>query len=441
MDNDLYDGLKKNIAKIILSARTISENENKIKKKSIANVRVLSSEQLAKKFRARGFGKSHVSVAFSHDDYLTVPGGIQKCLAIEEQVVQDKNGDYLHIYPKISRSWIVEDNYASNLAIVLNLNGKYLGITNVEQLINAFKLIHCQHTDAIIHSPLGHNLKGIYQIIMALSTHPNWFLWLHDYTTLCPNFHLLRNHVTFCGAPDFSSMQCQICNARLDRVAQNRNFAEFFNKTTPTILSPSEFTKDFWLKKVNFKYKNIRVIEHYKFGQPIEVLPRRDNKTLKIAYIGTPAYHKGWNDFIDLMEHLQKHSTLFTFYVFASYAPRTELYKWKKVTNSASNNNKDMRQQLIDNGIDIAFIGSLWPETFCLTAFEALAAGAFVVANRLSGNAKILIEKYDQGFIYNKLADLITYLEDHNNQKRIFDLRSTRKYYTLIPSKMTYSTE
>ena len=45
-----------------------------------------------------------------------------------------------------------------------------------------------------------------------------------------------------------------------------------------------------------------------------------------------------------------------------------------------------MLSALREERIDVAVIWSVWPETFCFTAYEAMAAGAFVVTSQSSGN-------------------------------------------------------
>jgi len=45
-----------------------------------------------------------------------------------------------------------------------------------------------------------------------------------------------------------------------------------------------------------------------------------------------------------------------------------------------------MIEAVIQHQIDIVVCWSLWPETFCFTAHEALAGGAFVIAREDAGN-------------------------------------------------------
>lgn len=433
----LFDKIKFNIDDIIIKSNSISEKEIFILNNFNNKYKILDTNSIKNAFNKHSVSQRKLTISFSHDNYLKNSGGIQKCIKTEEEVVRLKEGTYLHIYPTIPRTWLVKDQLAANLPLGININGENIGNTYANNLISALNTVSVNHVDSIIHSPLGHNLHNIIGITNSLNRKARWYFWLHDYTTLCPNFNLLRNNVIFCGAPDKQSKQCENCNAGYDRFVQFEEFKKFFDETNPIVISPSNFAKQFWLEKSKLKYNSIQVIPHYSFGE--EHCKRNKNDgNLKIAFIGTPVYHKGWNDFIALISALVESPLPFSFYVFASYAPHSRLYKLVEVLTNA-NENSQMRCQLIENDIDIAFIGSVCPETYCLTAYEAIAADTFVVANYLSGNAAKVVEECNHGFIYRGLENLVDYLKDSSNYHNILDRRLNKHYRSLLFSKMTYS--
>ena len=192
------------------------------------------------------------------------------------------------------------------------------------------------------------------------------------------------------------------------------------------------------MDKSKLPYHSIRVIPHYTLGEEHKCRIDKTNQNLKIAFVGTPVYHKGWNDFIDLISAFNEKPSPFSFYVFASYAPRSKQYNFVKVVTNAEET-AQMRDQLIKHDIDIAFIGSLWPETFCLTVYEAIAADTFVVTNYLSGNAAKVVREQSHGYVYRGIPDLVEYLKDSENYRTIIDRRLNKKYRSLILSKMTYT--
>ena len=433
-----YDQGKKAIEDIIFNSKTISEKENRLEFHLHSKNELLDCEILKNTFEESIINYDKLIISFSHDNYLENNGGIQKCIKTEEEAVHLEGISYLHIFPKIARTWLVNDNLAAELPLGINLNGKNIGTTIADNLIRALKTLPVNEADSIIHSPLGLNLRSIIDIGTSLQCQVKWYFWIHDYTTLCPNFNLLRNNVIFCGAPVSNSKQCENCNAGYDRINQAKEFKDFFDEIKPVVISPSDFTKQFWLDKSKLPYHSIRVIPHYTLGEEHKCRIDKTNQNLKIAFVGTPVYHKGWNDFIDLISAFNEKPSPFSFYVFASYAPRSKQYNFVKVVTNAEET-AQMRDQLIKHDIDIAFIGSLWPETFCLTTYEAIAADTFVVTNYLSGNAAKVVREQSHGYVYRGIPDLVEYLKDSENYRTIIDRRLNKKYRSLILSKMTYT--
>jgi hypothetical protein len=50
-------------------------------------------------------------------------------------------------------------------------------------------------------------------------------------------------------------------------------------------------------------------------------------------------------------------------------------------------------------GIDVAVIWSLCPETFCFTAYEAMAGGAAVITNPDAGNVPRFVTETNNGLV------------------------------------------
>ena len=56
--------------------------------------------------------------------------------------------------------------------------------------------------------------------------------------------------------------------------------------------------------------------------------------------------------------------------------------------------------------IDIAFLWSIWPETYSFTLYEAFAANCFVVTNSMSGNIAEQIRNNSRGIVFNDEAEM-----------------------------------
>jgi hypothetical protein len=62
--------------------------------------------------------------------------------------------------------------------------------------------------------------------------------------------------------------------------------------------------------------------------------------------------------------------------------------------------------------IDVALLWSLWPETFCIAAVEALRAGAAVLTFRDSGNVAALVKKTGFGSVLDSEEELESLFEN-----------------------------
>src|SRR5690606_8220124 len=105
---------------------------------------------------------------------------------------------------------------------------------------------------------------------------------------------------------------------------------------------------------------------------------------------GLPNEHKGWTVFKRLAERFAG-STLYRFFHLGKLPDQDFLGDFTKV--EIGRDNMDAMQRAAKKAqLDVAIIWSNWPETFCFTAYEALAAGACVIANPASGNVADLVK-------------------------------------------------
>jgi hypothetical protein len=66
----------------------------------------------------------------------------------------------------------------------------------------------------------------------------------------------------------------------------------------------------------------------------------------------------------------------------------------------------DMTQALLETGADAVLIWPLWPETFSLVTYEALAAGLLVVTNRKSGNVGVAAAEAGRAVFFDSVRAL-----------------------------------
>jgi hypothetical protein len=92
-----------------------------------------------------------------------------------------------------------------------------------------------------------------------------------------------------------------------------------------------------------------------------------------------------------------------------------------------------MIEALAEHAIDVAVVWSVWPETFCYTAHEALAAGVFVLTHPGAGHVAATVAHHapDQGLVIEDEAGLQALFADGAIEATIAAAR--RRRGVLVP--------
>jgi hypothetical protein len=95
----------------------------------------------------------------------------------------------------------------------------------------------------------------------------------------------------------------------------------------------------------------------------------------------------------------------FQFFHFGVHDTGSKRMQFRRVSVIEDGKNA-MTDALVRERIDVVILWSIWPETFCFTAHEAVAAGAMLVACSKSGNVTQLIKDTREGLIFSGDAAL-----------------------------------
>ena len=130
-------------------------------------------------------------------------------------------------------------------------------------------------------------------------------------------------------------------------------------------------------------------------------------KPISIGYLGSKVYHKGWYIFEKLVNLFGDHSK-FKFYYFGN-----QINKMTRVQNiniSVSGSDPlSMLNAVAEIELDFVLNWAMWPETFSFTAHEAIAGGAHVLTNTISGNVAAIVSKTEMGTIFNDENELLSF--------------------------------
>lgn len=355
-------------------------------------------------------GAEGLVLAASHDCYPTTTGGVQIFVADEQSRFNARGFVYMHLSPLLA-ALHVKDDAAETTSTRIVIDGTIVGVASDAEIADALENLSALLPDDrtfVVHSPLGHSVRGLARIQSALQPMRSFF-WLHDYVSLCAGFQLLRNDVEFCDAPDAQSEGCHICIYGAVRQANEQRLRFLFEHCDFTVVSPSEGTREIWLKRSSLPHKGVLVAEHAQLvettdrldtGNPPEVGTER--RPVRVAYVGYPILPKGWFTFERIFEQAGDYAN-YEFFHFASaesLGPRKNL---RRVECAVTADERDlMTKKLRENGIDLVVIAAEWPETFSYVTFEALAAGCDVLTLSRSGNVAAVVNKLRRGLVFER---------------------------------------
>jgi hypothetical protein len=331
-----------------------------------------------------------IVIGLSHDHYLTIAGGVQNCIGDEQAALCKAGWTYLHICPNRPLPLLAEVVDPERFEVVASLNGKTLGVVLISDIeAIALDLVRAgRKPRCVVHHMLGFAPELIARLIRACNDNQP-LVWLHDLFTLCPSVHLLRNDATFCFAPPVDSAVCRICNSGPDRASHVQRMQTFFTSTHPSVIAPSATLFDFWVQYGKYIYRDSTIIA------PCEVVFDGGSQVfdatrpLRIAFLGSPIYHKGWDAF-ESLARWHARDERYAFYHFGSADPEVPCLQHVPVT-VARESRSAMIEAVRAAEIDVVINWSMCYESFSFTAIEAVAAGAFVVARRDAGNVWPLV--------------------------------------------------
>ena len=342
-------------------------------------------------------------VSVSHDRYIDNVGGTQILIADEEHKFVGSRFVYCHFSPAIARLTLAPPEQPPHLQIVLN--GVFIGATTYAAAAEALRRIPAGQPRGrlfVLHSLLGHDVDGLIAVARALNPSHSFF-WVHDFFSVCEGFNLLRNDIAYCAAPATASMACRICIYGAARDMHLARVRHLFEQIEFHIVAPSATALDVWLKAGSLPHLDARVHEHCRI-RALSVPSAPISKdtvggAARIAFIGQQRFHKGHHIFVDIVAR-NRDSVAYEFYHFGSPGC---LVATSGVTNVAVSvtpgNPHAMTNALRRHDIDLVLVLSPWPETFSYVTFEALAAGADVIALSDGGNVPRVVRSLKRGVV------------------------------------------
>ncbi len=337
-------------------------------------------------------------LSFSHDCYYESPGGIQLCIQREQKCFEVRAINYLHIFPRQPTPMPLHSRNPQT-EIIISINGDKLGVTSILELSKLFKLYKPQAF--LIHSLLGFSPQDILDLIVNQCNMARILYWMHDYSALCSSYQLLRNKVTFCGAPALESAQCKYCFYGNSRIVNIESIKPLLKLRQTELAFPSHAALSAWKNGIQamggVNSAQEHVVNHIRLIKSESINRNFADRLPRIAFLGHPAYAKGWDVFASLIRDPDLFNLFDWFHLGATTVDLSRDIEYLNVNISDSAD--AMIQAIKSLQIDFALVWPQWPETFCLTAYEAVIGGANIITNDESGNVSAFAQSIPYGHV------------------------------------------
>ncbi len=342
-----------------------------------------------------------VVVSVSHDDYGRNYGGVQNVIRDEQKVLGQTRWLYLHVSPASPSPILSDPIPASEFRVSLRLDGNVIGVVTIGDLVWSLESLR----QSIFIQPIVHHLMGfapehVLDVIRATGN-ASPIVWAHDFFSACPSYVLMRNDVAFCGAPPLGSAACRICCYGEERPLHAARIRRFFEAADAIVVAPSKTAIERW-RQFDLAHKEAAVIPLARLlSIASDENPAAENasRPIRVAHLGAREFRKGWAVFEELaLRHAADERYEF-FQLGIPDGPALVRNIRNIPVRVDSERRNAMIEAIAEARIDVIIIWSLWPETFCFTAQEALAAGAFIITNPGAGNVwpAIAVNAPEQG--------------------------------------------
>lgn len=242
---------------------------------------------------------------------------------------------------------------------------------------------------------INFNIEEITKVMIKFKDN-QFVCQLHDYSLICTSYNLIDDTGNYCNLNN-----CLNCSFKDGKYALYK-IMEQFKCINVNFIAPSEFVKTMYVKAYPFIESNVLVIphEHYEIKSMIKT-----SEPIRIAYLGAQTVIKGWEDFKKICACLKTEYEVFYL------GNGQEIVEGVQNVYVSIDSELQMKDAIIKYGINVAFLSSRCPETYCYALYEALECGCFILCNEVSGNVANVVRVNNNGFIYKDLKHMQEFIE------------------------------
>jgi len=244
----------------------------------------------------------------------------------------------------------------------------------------------------ILHHSLGHH-PSVRDLAKSLNVPQE--IVIHDYASFCPRVNLLTRPTAaaqprYCGEPNPSG--CADCCSRdtneiLDQTPipalLARSVREFSVATT--ITAPSADAA----RRISRHFPGVKpsITPWENDSLPVSLTPPRTGRR-KIIIIGGIGFSKGFDLLLDCAEDAVQRRLALDFIVAGSSADDAKLLETGRIFVTGAYAEGQAQSLIAEAKPDLAFLPSIWPETWCFALSEAWRAGLYAIAFDLGAQSE-----------------------------------------------------
>ena len=311
----------------------------------------------------------------------------------------------------IEALWLTPDVDGLRLNLIVPPFESVFSMPIPKQLIDYMLPSILQRAD-LVHI---HHLEGFTESTMAALTDwtdcPKVFT-VHDFNCVCPSWNLLRDG-EYCASQSIA--ECTGCEHEHGMFAHRVQYARLLT-TCETVIAPSDSTAQIIQRIFKDEVPNLsEKLSTHSHMLPIPVSEPKESRSEapRVVFLGGLTEAKGSKLVLKSFEQLsslgfvcevwgESNFTLPNGVILRRYFSREELHA--------------MSQQY---PADIVCIPSIWPETFCYTAYEALCILKAPIICGPHGNPADIVKAHNVGTVMNnctssELTEKITHVADNH---------------------------
>lgn len=217
-----------------------------------------------------------------------------------EHIVRAELNEFSKLGVKVCTIFPVEGNEGRLCSIYIDGTYAYCALVDSISLL----LSKINFFAVVVHSIIGYEYNSILRILLASRGSCPVICWVHDFSYICKNFSKIKS-VAICSDKPLNINNCQNCTFFKDRIESNAVYKAII-RIASVVVFPSLRAQSNFKKIIPYKTNDL-VLPHVKLTPQSRSrsVADRGGEKIGIAFFGHSVLHKGWPNFIEIIDALE----------------------------------------------------------------------------------------------------------------------------------------